>query len=105
MGATRDIIAKAVKDQAFREQLLKNPKSAIQKEFGITFPEGVTVRVHENSPTVINLVLPEPLELSSQRELTPQELQQVAGGTITMATLKCKTGPICGGLPTVQLPK
>ena len=60
MGATREIIAKAVKDEAFREQLLKNPKGAIHKEFGIDFPEGVTIRVHENSPTVINLVLPEP---------------------------------------------
>ena len=104
MGVTRDIIAIAVKDEAFREQLLKNPKRAIHKEFGIDFPEGVTVQVHQNSPTVINLVLPEPLELSTQRELTAQELQQVAGGAIAMATLKCKTGPICGGLPT-KLPK
>jgi len=101
MGATREIIAKAVKDEAFREQLLKNPKGAIHKEFGIDFPEGLTIQVHQNSPTVINLVLPEPLELSTQRELSPQELQQVAGGAIAMATLTCKTGAICHG----KLPK
>jgi hypothetical protein len=80
MGLTRDIVSKASRDQSFRERLLKDPKAAIQTEFGVEFPQNVTVRVHENTGTIFNLVLPEPVEVSSQRDLTPEQLQQVAGG-------------------------
>ena len=91
MGKTREIVKKAAKDEAFRARLLKDPAATIQKEFGVQVPSGVTVRVHENSATVINLVLPSPLELSTERALSDQELQQVAGGAMstTMDTLKC----------------
>ena len=31
MGATKTIVSKAMTDQSFRQQLLKNPKSAIEQ--------------------------------------------------------------------------
>ena len=83
MGTTREIVAKAMKDEAFRASLLKDTKTTIKKEFGIDFPEGVTIRVHENSPTVINLVLPAPIDLSTDRSLSQEELAQVAGGVLS----------------------
>ena len=105
MGATRTVVAKAMKDAGFRELLLKNPKAAIQKELGIELPPEVSVQVHENSPTVIHLVLPQSLDLSSERGLSEADLAQVVGGatskpTLVFTTSQCKTGPICGGLPT-----
>jgi hypothetical protein len=91
MGKTRDIVKKAAKDEAFRARLVKDPAATIQKEFGVQIPAGVTVRVHENSATVINLVLPSPIEVSTERALSEEELQQVAGGVMSAAmdTLKC----------------
>ena len=60
MGATNDIVTKAMKDPGFRQRLIKDPKNAIAAELGMQFPEGVTIQVHENSPKVIHLVLPGP---------------------------------------------
>ena len=104
MGAARTVVAKAMKDASFRELLLKNPKAAIQKELGLELPQEVSVQVHQNSSTVIHLVLPQPLDVSSERVLSEADLAQVAGGatskpTLVFVTSQCKTGPICGGLP------
>ena len=104
MGKTREIVKRAMKDEAFRERLLSDAKATIQKEFGVEFPEAMTVRVHEDSPTVINLVLPPPLDLSTGRSLSEEELKQVAGGATTKPimefdTMKCvgPTSPfVCG---------
>ena len=87
MGATRDIVSRAMKDQTFRQNLLKDAKTTIQKELGIEFPEGVTIQVHENAPNVVHLVLPSPLDMSTQRPLTKEQLQQVAGGVYTAPTM------------------
>jgi hypothetical protein len=93
MAKTRDIVARAMKDEGFRNRLLKDAKGTIQNEFGIQFPHDVTVNVHQNSESVLNIVLPTPIDVSS-RTLSEAELAAVAGGmtsttTKTMDTLKC----------------
>jgi hypothetical protein len=45
-------------DDRYREELLANPKSAIQQEFGKELPLGLEVRVVEESANVVYLVLP-----------------------------------------------
>ena len=80
MNRTREIVDKAVKDEAFRERLLKDSRAAIKEEFGLELSEGVTVRVHQNSPSILNIVLPAPVDSSRDRSLTEQELELVAGG-------------------------
>jgi hypothetical protein len=89
MGTTRDIIKRAMKDGNFRERLMKDPKSAIEQEFGVQFPKGVRVQVHENSPDVINLVVPGPL-VAEDRSLSQAELDQVSGGMAARTTTKLK---------------
>ena len=79
MGAIRTIVEKAVKDEAFRKRLLQDANAAVA-EVGITLPEGVRIKVHENSSQVVNVVLPAPLELSTERALSQAQLEQVAGG-------------------------
>src|SRR5207249_5484104 len=54
----QQVIARAMKDEAFRQQLLSNPKETLQSKLGITLPVGVSVHVHENTPTNLHLVLP-----------------------------------------------
>ena len=68
------ILSKAAEDSEFRARLIADPKAAIASETGATIPEGFDVAVHEDSATILNLVLP------PSSELTEAELENVAGG-------------------------
>ena len=74
------IIAKATNDEAFREQLLDNPKAALGRTLGVTFPQGVTILVHEDTSTTLHVVLPVNSQEGKPRELSDAELEHVAGG-------------------------
>ena len=52
------LIAKAWKDESFREELLSDPKAVIEREFGTKTPENTEIRVLEETPDTIYLVLP-----------------------------------------------
>ena len=73
------IIARAMKDEAFRQSLLSNPKAAIEGELGITVPAGVTIAVHQDTPTTLHLVLPMRAP-EGGAELSDAELEQATGG-------------------------
>jgi hypothetical protein len=74
------IMERALRSEAFRESLVRSPKEAIEAEFGFTIPDDVTINIHQNTPNEIHLVLPLPLEPSTLRRLTQEELHHVAGG-------------------------
>ena len=73
---TAAIIAKAQTEDDYREQLLANPKHAIQQAFGKELPLGLEVRVVEEAANVVYLVLPPKRTF----ELSDQDLEGVAGG-------------------------
>ena len=102
MGFTRDIVTKAMKDEGFRQRLIKDARTTIKKECGVDLPEGMAVKVHQNSPTVINVVLPQ-LEVSTEGALSEEQLEQVAGGlTMSLTTSACSTrltSPLPSPLP------
>jgi hypothetical protein len=54
----QELIAKAWEDEAFKQELLSNPKAAIEEALGVSLPEGIEVYVHEQTPTAVHLVLP-----------------------------------------------
>ncbi len=60
-----EIVRKASENEAFRAELVADPKIAIEKELGVTIPEGFKIGVHEDNIMSINLVLP-PAELSEE---------------------------------------
>jgi len=70
------VIAKAWKDEAFRQELLKDPKGALEREFKLEFPENVTIDVLQETSNKVYMVLPE----KKDDELNPDELDDVAGG-------------------------
>jgi len=70
------IIAKAWSDEEFKGRLLADPKAALKEE-GIDVPEGITLRVFENTPTEFNFILPPKPDSSELRE---EDLAQVGGG-------------------------
>jgi hypothetical protein len=70
------VVAKAWADEAFKQRLLAEPATVLREQ-GIELPDGLDVRVVENTDTIAHLVLPKP----PQGELSVTELDQVAGGS------------------------
>lgn len=64
MSLINRIFNKAGVDNNFRTRLLKNPKAAIQEEFGLRFAEDQKIVVHEETDTTTHLVLPPKDKLS-----------------------------------------
>ena len=81
------IIAQAWKDEAYKQELLSNPKAIIGREFGVLLPKEMTIQVLEENPNTLYFVLPIRPDISSS-ELSEEQLEAVAGvGTITVTTL------------------
>jgi hypothetical protein len=70
------IVAPAMKNEAFRQELLTNPKTLLEHELGITLPHGVTIQVHEDTPTTVHFVLPQRTPSSELWELDAAELER-----------------------------
>jgi hypothetical protein len=86
------LLARAMKDEAWRQALLTNPKPLIEHELGITFSSGMTVEVHEDTSTTIHLVLP-PRQLPPV-EVSDADLEQVVPPALTGAVI-CTVGGEC----------
>ena len=69
------IISIAMHDQAFRQELMINPKETLERELGITFPPEVEIEMHEDTPTIIHLVLPLKPKTGSLMEVSFADLQ------------------------------
>ncbi|NOU69563.1 NHLP leader peptide family natural product precursor [Paenibacillus sp. LMG 31461] len=52
------IIQKAWEDEAFKQQLLANPRAALKQAFNITLPEDIKVKAVEETSTEFVLVIP-----------------------------------------------
>ena len=70
----RQIVDKSAVDEAFRQQLLSDPKAAINAELGINMDDSVNVIVHESDLQNFHLALP------PRPELTTEQLDAVSAG-------------------------
>ena len=90
------IIARAWKDDAFKNKLLASPKEAF-REYGIEMPDNVAIKVICEEANQSYFILPaEPVKL---RDLSETELNQLAaGGEASVKWLMhfCPT-PKCNG--------
>jgi len=75
------IAAQAMKDEAFRQEFLSNPKGSIEKYSGQSLPADLKIVAHENSEKELHFVLPP--KISS--ELSDEDLEKVAGGEFFVA--------------------
>ena len=74
------LIEKAMKDESFRKQLIENPGAAIEALLEVKIPETITIKVLEEDPTTVYLVLPNIPTMDTEMELNEAELESVAGG-------------------------
>ena len=103
----RGLIERSATDEAFRKHLLADPRGTVERELGKTLPEEVEVRVVEETPETIYLVLPpRAAGLREDGELSERDLDAVAGGwdqevppgyTLQCISTKSKKG--CDPLP------
>jgi len=79
-GDISDIISQfAAQDPAYRKMLLENPKEVLAKQMGQELPDGITVKVVEESADTIYLVAPYVAPAAGD-ELSDDDLEKVAGG-------------------------
>lgn len=75
------IIAKSWQDEAFKQELLNKPKAVLSREIGQPLPDDVEIRVVEETPNIVYLVLPmKPITPEDDAEISEAELDAVAGG-------------------------
>jgi len=67
----KNLIFRAWKDAAFKQELLTNPKTTLEKE-GIKLPVNIEVMVVEETPTTLYLVIP---INPNQKELSDAKLE------------------------------
>jgi len=91
----RRLIERALEDETFRQRLLDDPKGAVEQELGSALPEGVEVRVVEESSDTIYLVLPSASVGGQGGELSDQDLEAVAGAGETGLNITCGSGSLC----------
>jgi hypothetical protein len=88
LSSERDLRAelsgKANQDGAFRQELLADPRRAIEKELGIPLPEHLRVTVAEETPTRHFLLLP-----INRTVLNEEPLNTVVGGTTGDCATNC----------------
>jgi hypothetical protein len=92
----RSIVQRSIEDDAFRQQLLADPKAAVEQELGTRLPEEVRVVTVEETADTIYLVLPStPMAGREVGALSEQELESVAGGMESSWSYTCITSG-CG---------
>lgn len=74
------IVARAVEDLSFRSELVSDPKTVINREFGVEIPESVEIEVHESDFKKVHLALPPSFKLAEE------QLAAFAGGACVSTT-------------------
>jgi hypothetical protein len=89
--ASRQLAERAAHDPRFRQQLIDNPRQAVQEELGMDIPEDIEITVLEETPSQVYVVLP--ATIPSGQGLSDSDLEHAAGGlaptTISMAGGVC----------------
>lgn len=92
----RTLIEKASEDAAFRKLLKENPHAALRELLGNDPIPSLTIRVIEEQPGEVTLVLPRNV---AEDELPDELLDLASGGTLFMAFLEWPMSNKAKGCP------
>lgn len=81
--AMRELLQRAAQDSVFRAELTGDPKGVLERELGIELPAEADVRVVEEAPNQVHLILP-----TAEGELSDEALDAVAGGLTYLRTIR-----------------
>jgi hypothetical protein len=81
---SRRLAERAARDPQFRQQLIDNPRQAVEEELGVTVPGHVEITVLEEAPTQVYVILPPAAPAGSG--LSESDLNQVAAGTTPLSS-------------------
>jgi hypothetical protein len=73
------LVRTALKDEAFRESLLANPKFAVERALGTTLPDRLKVVLLQETDDLMYIVLPKDFP-DQTANLSDAELETIAGG-------------------------
>ncbi|MEQ8170101.1 MAG: NHLP leader peptide family RiPP precursor [Candidatus Eremiobacterota bacterium] len=81
------ILARVLKDEDFKKALIENPAEILSKEYDIKLPEGLTLKILEDTPEIKHVVLP-CIEPPALEELSEEVIDKIAaGGSNNSSTL------------------
>lgn len=86
-----DVYARTMTDPEFKAQFIADP-AAVLSAAGVEVPEGLTIKVVENSSTTFHVVLPDP-------EAVSDELLAAASGGSSASTASTAGTAACSTLP------
>jgi hypothetical protein len=108
IGAREKIISKAWRDAEFKRLLVEKPQETLLREFGFVLPEGVNIKVVEETPSDTYFVIPPQPGDRVNEEISATDLEAVApmalSKTNVMSGCKCCSSP-CRPLPPRPRPK
>ncbi|WP_186393943.1 MULTISPECIES: NHLP leader peptide family RiPP precursor [unclassified Pannonibacter] len=96
------LVQKALEDADFRGRLVRDPQSVLKELLGFNPIPNYTIRVIEEQPGEVVLVLPRPLEID---ELPDELLDLAAGGTTTALIATLYSGTILLGARVASVAK
>ena len=73
-----ELFAACWKDDALKQRLMSDPKQALA-EYGMDVPDGMDVKVLENSDNTVHITLP--MAPDGHHDLSDDEITAAAGGT------------------------
>lgn len=76
---SRRVVNHAIEDKTFRDQLIENPKEALESRFGTKVPDEIEIQVLQQDGRVLYVVLPDSPQ-EGVEELDADALDKVAGG-------------------------
>ncbi len=95
------LIQQAWENEAFKQELLSNPKAVFARESGQELPTNLEVEVIEETANKVYLVLPTNPAPDITKELSEEALEAVAGG-VSGCTLWSRVKSVCIGWSAVR---
>jgi hypothetical protein len=87
----QEIRIRALRDERFRHELLRQPVETLEREYGVRVPDGWKIQVHEESEGTVHLVIPGRL-LPNGTRITDDMLDDTIAESLRATTSCCTCG-------------